>query len=158
MPVRSMLLLISLITILCSWATADELDLGIKPQMDTKSYIKYRENLMNNARHYRKNINAILRDKVNTHQHLLAQAQALYNLSKMYADVFPEGSSLGDTRAMEEIWQNPAGFQARLDKHTQDTAELLQAIESGDNALAKKALSKVGKSCTGCHTLYRSKD
>ena len=153
-----MLLLTTLITGMSSWAAADELDLGIKPQMDAKSYIKYRGNLMNNARHYRKNINAILRGKVNTDQHLLAQTRALYDLSKMYADVFPKGSDVGDTRAKAEIWQNPADFQAKLDKHMKATAALLQAVESGDMVSAKTALSKVGKSCTGCHTVYRSKD
>ena len=158
MPLQFMLLLTILITSLSTWVAADELDLGIKPQMDTKSYIKYRENLMNNARHYRKNINAILRNRVNTDQHLLAQARALHDLSKMYADVFPEGSGEGDTRAMKEIWQDPEDFQFMLDKHTRDTAALLQAVESGDKASAKKALNKVGKSCTGCHTIYRSKD
>lgn len=158
MPLQLILLLTILITGLCSWAAADEFDLGIKPQMDADSFIKYRENLMSNARHYRKNINAILRGKVNADQHLLAQARALYDLSKMYADVFPEGSGVGDTRAKVEIWQNPADYREKLDKHVKATAELLQAVESGDKVSAKTALNKVGKSCTACHTVYRSKD
>ena len=158
MLLRFKFLFIFFVASLCFPAVADELDLGIKPQLDFSSYIKYRENLMSNARHYRKNINAILRSKVNADGHLVAQARALHDLSKMYADVFPEGSGVGDTRATMDIWANPAGFQEEVDNHIEATADLLQAVSSGDKTSAKKALNRVGKSCTACHSIYRSKE
>jgi hypothetical protein len=44
MPLPFILLLAILTTGLCSPVAADELDLGLKPEMDTESYIRYREN------------------------------------------------------------------------------------------------------------------
>lgn len=60
-----------------------------------------------------------------------------------------------DTEALDKIWQEPDLFKSDTDKLTQASQKLIIAAQSKDNALIKKAIGGVGKSCGGCHDNFK---
>jgi cytochrome c556 len=72
------------------------------------------------------------------------------------AALFPAGSDTGDTTASPKIWQDMAGFQAKVDKFKADTAAAL-ATPPADVDGVKAALGVIGQNCGGCHELFRIK-
>lgn len=70
---------------------------------------------------------------------------------------FPAGSETGmDTTASPKIWQDMAGFEAKLAKFQQDTDAAAKA-EPKDLEAFKAAMGSVMGSCKGCHEDYRVK-
>jgi cytochrome c556 len=87
---------------------------------------------------------------------LVGNAEAVVQLSKGLANMFPEGSGGGETRAKPEIWANWADFEAKA-KALEDAApQLVVATKSGDIEQIKAAVGAVGGTCGGCHKAYRA--
>jgi cytochrome c556 len=72
------------------------------------------------------------------------------------ATLFPAGSDKGDTTASPKIWEDMAGFQAKLDKFKADAAAAAAAPPQDVEAL-KETLGTVGGNCGGCHETFRIK-
>jgi cytochrome c556 len=72
------------------------------------------------------------------------------------ATLFPPGSDKGDTAASPKIWEDMAGFQAKLDKFKADAAAAAAAPPQDVEAL-KATLGAVGANCGGCHETFRIK-
>lgn len=72
------------------------------------------------------------------------------------AALFPEGSDKGDTEASPKIWEDMAGFQAKVDKFKTDAAAALAAVPADLDAL-KVEFGKVAANCGGCHETFRIK-
>ena len=73
-------------------------------------------------------------------------------------DFFPEGSGTGDTDASPKIWEDPAGFQAALEKFQTAAANALTASGKDgppDADAFKAAAEPVLGTCKGCHDTYR---
>ena len=70
---------------------------------------------------------------------------------------FPPGSGpeAGKTHAKAEIWQKPHDFADKTRAFQQAAAKLNAAAQGGDLAAIKAAQGELGKSCKGCHDLYR---
>ena len=72
-----------------------------------------------------------------------------------YGDYFPQGSDTGmETRAAPKIWEDMAGFEAKLAKFRQDT-DAAAAAEPKDLESFKAAMGPVMQNCKGCHEDYR---
>jgi cytochrome c556 len=69
---------------------------------------------------------------------------------------FPPGSDQGDTTASPKIWEDPAGFQAQVDKFKEVTAAAAAAPAQDLEAL-KPQLGSIGQSCQSCHETFRVK-
>ncbi len=69
---------------------------------------------------------------------------------------FPVGSDKGDTTASPAIWQDMAGFQAKIDKFKADTAAAA-ATPPQDLEALMAAFGALGSNCGGCHEVYRVK-
>jgi cytochrome c556 len=69
---------------------------------------------------------------------------------------FPPGSDKGDTTASPKIWEDPAGFQAQVDKFKEVTAAAAAAPAQDLEAL-KPQLGSIGQSCQSCHEAFRIK-
>ncbi len=70
--------------------------------------------------------------------------------------LFPDDSKTGDkTKALPEIWQNKADFEARFKKLGEDAAAAETSIT--DEASFKPNMMVVLKNCGGCHEKYRAK-
>lgn len=72
------------------------------------------------------------------------------------AALFPAGTDKGDTTASPKIWEDMAGFQAKVDKFKTDSAAATTAPPQDVEAL-KATLGAVGSNCGGCHETFRIK-
>jgi cytochrome c556 len=72
------------------------------------------------------------------------------------AVLFPAGSDTGDTTASPKIWQDPAAFQAAIDKFRADAAAALAAPPQ-DAAALGATVGAIGQNCGGCHETFRIK-
>ena len=72
------------------------------------------------------------------------------------AALFPEGTDKGDTEASPKIWEDMAGFQAKVEKFRADTAAAVAAAPADLDAL-KAEFGKVAANCGGCHETFRIK-
>ena len=72
-----------------------------------------------------------------------------------YGDYFPAGSETGmKTRASPKIWQDMAGFEAKLTQFQKDT-DAAAAAEPADLDAFKAVMGPVFKNCKGCHDTYQ---
>lgn len=72
------------------------------------------------------------------------------------ATLFPTGSDKGDTTASPKIWEDMAGFQAKVDKFKTDAAAALAAPPADVDGV-KATLGVLGQNCGGCHEAFRVK-
>ncbi|WP_269932204.1 c-type cytochrome [Aminobacter sp. HY435] len=69
---------------------------------------------------------------------------------------FPAGSDKGDTTASPKIWEDPATFQAEVDKFKKVTADAVAAPAQDLDAL-KAQVGTIGQTCASCHETFRVK-
>ena len=87
----------------------------------------------------------------------LAEAIAF---SESIVSRFPKGTGIGDTgitktRALQEIWVKTTEFKAAADAMTATLKNIDALLGSGDKATVDAAFAEVGKSCGGCHKMFR---
>ncbi|MCW5721379.1 MAG: cytochrome c [Devosia sp.] len=91
----------------------------------------------------------------------LSGAEAIAALEKLrdnYSHIptlFPEGSIVGDSKALPAIWENWAAFTAIVDSGLATAEAALAAAEAGDAAAYAAALQTLGRSCGQCHQQFR---
>jgi cytochrome c556 len=88
----------------------------------------------------------------------LAKAKVIFatyqNAAAKVADLFPENSKTGgDTSAAPKIWEDMAGFKARLVKFGAESKAAEAAVKDLDTFKAQ--FGEVAKNCGGCHQSYR---
>ena len=88
----------------------------------------------------------------------LAKAKAIFatyaNSAAKVGDLFPPNSKTGDkTTAAPKIWEDMAGFKAKLVKFGSDAKGAEAAVKDLDSFKAQFA--EVQKNCGGCHRDYR---
>ncbi|HRX90519.1 MAG TPA: cytochrome c [Steroidobacteraceae bacterium] len=80
-------------------------------------------------------------------------------ISNMLGEGFPPGSDKGNgTHAKPEIWAKRADFDKLMKDLQTQTANLVTAANSGDEAKFKAAAAAVGKACKTCHDKYKTED
>ena len=72
------------------------------------------------------------------------------------AELFPEGSIVGDSEALPAIWENWEEFTAIIDTGIAAADDALAAAEAGDAAGYAAALETLGGTCGQCHQQFRS--
>jgi cytochrome c556 len=85
-------------------------------------------------------------------------ARALAFSSRAIPTMFPKGSDskAGETKALDKIWADPAGFKGAADNMGKLAAALADALKSGDPAASLAAFGALGKDgCGGCHGSYQ---
>ena len=70
-------------------------------------------------------------------------------------DLFPEGSIVGDSKALPAIWENWDAFVAIVDTGKQAATDGIAAVEAGDAAAYAAALQTLGGTCGQCHQQFR---
>lgn len=86
---------------------------------------------------------------------VLAALQQMTTATDGFADLFPAGSETGgETTASPKIWEDNAGFTAKLAKFREDVAAAT-ASPPADQAALGAALGGLGGNCKGCHETYR---
>ena len=85
-------------------------------------------------------------------------AKAIGKWASVIPTLFPKGTEKGDdTKALPEIWSDPAGFQ-KIALATVDAANKLAVDAKAGNAEEVAADTKaLGQQCGACHKAYRAK-
>ena len=73
------------------------------------------------------------------------------------AALFPPGSVQQPTDAKPEIWSNWDDFRGRAAQLANESGKLAAAADTGDPTAVAAQFRVVGKTCAGCHELYRIK-
>jgi cytochrome c556 len=120
--------------------------------------IKYRQAVMSTMAGHVGAISLIFSGKVEHQAYLLSHAEALAAAGEQAGKLFPAGSGTGKTDALPLIWQEPEKFQKAADDARLATAQLRDAVKSGDKAAIGKSLKPVFDSCKGCHDRYRKEE
>ncbi|HEY9009728.1 MAG TPA: cytochrome c [Devosia sp.] len=71
--------------------------------------------------------------------------------------MFPEGSIVGDSRALPVIWENWDEFTGIFATAQQAATRMKVAAEAGDTAAYGAALQTIGGTCGQCHQNFRSR-
>ncbi|WP_284125480.1 c-type cytochrome [Parerythrobacter aestuarii] len=69
--------------------------------------------------------------------------------------MFPDGSNVSPTRALDTVWSDREGFEARASAYREAAVELAKLAESGDRAGANEAFMAMADTCKACHDGYR---
>lgn len=132
------------------------------PAFATEDVIATRKNLMYSNAASAALAGAMLKQEV-PYSPIAGKAvlSSLRATSLAYGDYFPEGSDMGDTKARDTIWSDPAGFQAELAKFQKSAAEgnAVGGREGpADLAAFQAAVLPVLDSCKTCHEGYHVPD
>ena len=86
-----------------------------------------------------------------------AGAATIADLAPKVPSWFPAGTGpdVGKTEARAEIWQKPEDFAAKSQDFQKAAAAFNQAAQGSDLDAVRSAHANLGKSCKGCHDLYR---
>lgn len=84
-------------------------------------------------------------------------AATIAQLAPQVPGWFPAGTGpdVGKTEARAEIWQKPEDFAAKAQAFREAALAFDTAAQSSDLATIRSAHANLGKSCKGCHDLYR---
>ncbi len=87
-------------------------------------------------------------------------ATAIAQLSPQVPAWFPAGTgpNVGKTEAHAQIWQKPEDFAAKSQAFQEAAVAFNTAAQGSDLASIRAAYANLGKSCKGCHDLYREED
>ncbi|WP_158928400.1 cytochrome c [Acidisphaera sp. S103] len=102
-------------------------------------------------------IRSVVKDKGDV-KPLEGPAKAIAMWTKVIPTLFPKGTETGgNTRALPEIWSDPAGFQ-KIALAANDAATKLATDAKAGNAEEVAADAKLlGEQCGACHKAYRTK-
>ncbi|QQX81480.1 cytochrome c [Shewanella sp. KX20019] len=76
-------------------------------------------------------------------------------LSMLPLEGFIAGSDNGETEALAKIWSDKTDFDAKMKTFQENAAVLALVAQKGDKKEMKKAFMNTGKSCKGCHDVYK---
>jgi len=125
---------------------------------ESEDLIKYRRGVMKAVGGHMSATSLIVRGKVPYKGQLKQHVSAMKTLTSDIPALFPEDSDFGETRAKAEIWEKPDDF-AKASKASNDSiANLLKAVEGGNNSEIMAGFKKVGEGCKGCHKNFREKE
>ncbi len=89
---------------------------------------------------------------------LEAPAKAIAKWAAVIPTMFPKGTETGDdTKALPEIWSDPAGFQKAAATMGTAATKLADAAKAGDAEAVAADTKVLGEACGGCHRPYRAK-
>jgi cytochrome c556 len=89
-----------------------------------------------------------------------AGAATIAQLAPQVSTWFPAGTGpdVGKTEARAAIWEKPEDFAAKSEDFKKAAVEFQAAARGTDLAAIRSAQANLGKSCKGCHDLYREEE
>lgn len=121
---------------------------------DAAEVIEYRQSIMQAFRTHMGGVRAALGGTAPM-GHARNHAVAFSEMAQSLANVFPDGSTSPDSRALPAIWVDRADFMDKVSAIQGATASLVEASGSGDAETIGAALQQVQGTCSGCHQTYR---
>lgn len=92
---------------------------------------------------------------------LVANARKMNALAGQMGAWFPKGSGVESgvkTDSKPEVWSDPQGFAAAVQRLQGATGKLQQVAASGDAGALKAQIQVTGGACKGCHDKFRVPD
>lgn len=126
--------------------------------MAAEEIVKYRQSVMLSQRGHMAAAAAIIQGKVEFKDQLLSHVKALEATTQNIATLFAQGTDVGDTKALKEVWTNNEEFLKRAKDAQQKSAALAQAVATGDSMNYGPRLKDLGESCKSCHKDFRKKE
>ena len=124
-------------------------------ETDVKGTIQYRQNYMNAISGHTGAIRRLKDGRFSAEGHLQMHTEALAQLARDIALLFPEGTGAGKTDAKPAIWENWSDFEARAGESQQAAQALLDAVQSGDAAAIDTRFGELTQTCKACHKPFR---
>ncbi|RHW76796.1 cytochrome c [Colwellia sp. RSH04] len=90
-------------------------------------------------------------------ERVATNALRLEQFSYMLNDYFKTDTRKFDvkTEALPKAWEDKATFEEKVNALTKASKNLQAAAKSGDEGKIKKAIGGVGKTCGGCHDVFK---
>jgi cytochrome c556 len=89
---------------------------------------------------------------------LEAPARAMAKWAAVIPTLFPKGTETGgDTKALPEIWSDPAGFQKIAMAFGEAATKLATDAKAGDAEVVTADAKLMGEQCGACHKGFRAK-
>jgi cytochrome c556 len=98
---------------------------------------------------------AIISGKVAFKADLADHVRALQAINRDLPSLFPAGSGVGETSALDAVWKNNDEFRKRAADAAKKSEALAQAVASGDAKAQAARLGELGDACKACHVDYR---
>ena len=130
---------------------------GSVAMADAETDIKYRQGVFKSIGGHMTGLNLILRAGAHPEDFQL-HAESMAALAGLVPKIFPAGSGDGKTGAKAEIWEDPEGFQEKVEAFTAAAENIGKVAGSSDMDEKVQAFRRLGGSCKGCHDDYRKKD
>ena len=122
---------------------------------DVKGTIQYRQNYMNAIGGHTGAIRRLKDGRFSAEGHLQMHSEALAQLTRDIALLFPQGTGAGKTDAKPEIWENWSDFEARAAESQRAAQALLDAVQSGNMAEIDTRFGDLTETCKACHKPFR---
>ncbi len=121
--------------------------------------IKYRQSALTVMATHFGRLGAMVNGKVAFDAKAAADNAAIVEtLSKLPWAAFSEGTDKGgNTKALPEVWKEPAKFKEASEKLMAEVVKLNAAAKVGTPDSLKSAFGNVGAACKGCHDSFRAK-
>ncbi len=85
-------------------------------------------------------------------------AKAVGKWAAVIPTLFPKGTETGeDTKALPQIWSDPAGFQKIAVSLNQAANKLATDAKAADADAVAADTKLLGEQCSACHKAYRAK-
>ncbi len=127
---------------------------------EPENVIKYRQSVLKAIGGHTGAIVAVVKGEVSYVGDVAAHARAIHEMSKLLPGLFPEGTgrdSYPETRALPELWNDRARFEASAKDLQVQSAKLAEVAEGGDIAAIGAQLQNLGNVCGSCHKPFRAK-
>lgn len=85
----------------------------------------------------------------------VSAAKMLANWAGVLPTMFPEGSNIETSRALDTVWSDREGFEARAAAYREAALHLAETASQGDREAAQAAFMDMAGTCHACHTTYR---
>ncbi len=84
-------------------------------------------------------------------------ARGMARWAAIFPSLFPPGSDKGETKALPEIWSDPAGFKKDAAAFGTASTKLADDAKAGNADAMEADFKAVGQACGACHKAYRAK-
>ena len=95
-------------------------------------------------------------DQATVNTSLTQLEETAKKLPTMFPDSIKAVKIEGDYHSSPKIWEDKAGFSARIDSFAKAVTEVKGKIKDLDSL--KAAVPAIGKECSGCHETFRLKN
>lgn len=129
------------------------------PQVKPETLVRQRQAAMTlQSKYFYGQLRAMAQGKIPYDANAAARAAVfLEALSKMPWDGFDPSTRTVKSGTLAAVYTDAAKFKQAQDRLQAETAKLVAATKSGDEAAVKAQISAVDKTCSGCHDNFREK-